>query len=325
MKNTLHSALAVLAGLATLAAAPAPAADKYPDRPIRMVVPFPPGAASDFLARTVGQKLGELYGQQVVVDNRPGAGGIVGSTILAKAAPDGYTLGVIGQPHIVNALLHKDSAYRPLEDIATITLLAVLPNVVVVAPNLQVNSLADLVALAKAKPGQLNFGSAGVGSSSHLAGELFKAATGVNVVHVPFKLLSDVFTEMLAGRVHYYVFPLPAVMPMLRDGKLRPIAVATAKRASSLPDVPTSAESGVPAYISESWFGAVAPAKTQRSTINKLNADIVGILRTQDTRDRFQRQGADPVFGTPEEFQSLMKSEYTRFQKLVQDAGIKVQ
>jgi tripartite-type tricarboxylate transporter receptor subunit TctC len=323
MKIALHSALAVIAGLAVTAAVSA--AEKYPDRPIRMVVPFPPGAASDFLARTVGQKLGELYGQQVVVDNRPGAGGIIGSTIIAKAAPDGYTLGVIGQPHIVNALLQKDSAYRPIEDVATITLLAVLPNVVVVSPSLQVKTLADLVALAKAKPGQLNFGSAGVGSSSHLAGELFKSATGVNVVHVPFKQLSDVFTEMLAGRVHYYVFPLPAVMPMLRDGKLRPIAVATAKRAVSLPDVPTSAESGVPAYISESWFGAVAPAKTPRTIVNKLNADMVNILKGQDTRERFQRQGAEPVYGTPEEFQALMKSEYARFQKLVRDAGIKAQ
>jgi tripartite-type tricarboxylate transporter receptor subunit TctC len=323
MKIALHSALAVIAGLTVTAAVSA--AEKYPDRPIRMVVPFPPGAASDFLARTVGQKLGELYGQQVVVDNRPGAGGIIGSTIIAKAAPDGYTLGVIGQPHIVNALLQKDSAYRPIEDVATITLLAVLPNVVVVSPSLQVKTLADLVALAKAKPGQLNFGSAGVGSSSHLAGELFKSATGVNVVHVPFKQLSDVFTEMLAGRVHYYVFPLPAVMPMLRDGKLRPIAVATAKRAVSLPDVPTSAESGVPAYISESWFGAVAPAKTPRPIIQKLNTDIVGILRQSDTRERFERGGADPVYGSPEEFANLMKTEYARFRKLIEDAGIKMQ
>jgi tripartite-type tricarboxylate transporter receptor subunit TctC len=315
----------LVAAPAALAAAPADPAAGYPSRPIRMVVPFPPGAASDFLARTVGQKLGELYGQQIVVDNRPGAGGIVGSTILSKAAPDGYTLGVIGQPHIVNMLLQPEQAYRPIEDVATITLLAVLPNVVVVAPNLPVNSLADLVALAKAKPGQLNFGSAGVGSSSHLAGELFKSATGVNVVHVPFKQLSDVFTEMIAGRVHYYVFPLPAVMPMLRDGKLRPIAVATAKRTPSLPDLPTSAESGVAAYLSESWFGAVAPAKTSRTIVDKLNADIVNILKAQDTRERFQRQGAEPVYGTPEEFQALMKSEYARFQKLVRDAGIKAQ
>ncbi len=322
-KTALHTALGIIAGFA--AAAPVAVAQKYPDRPIRMVVPFPPGAASDFLARTVGQKLGELYGQQVVVDNRPGAGGVIGSTIIAKASPDGYTLGVIGQPHIVNALLHKDSAYRPIEDVATITLLAVLPNVVVVSPSLQVKTLADLVALAKAKPGYLNFGSAGVGSSSHLAGELFKAATGVNVVHVPFKQLSDAFTEMLAGRVHYYIFPLPAVMPMLRDGKLRPIAVATARRAVSLPDVPTSAESGVPAYISESWFGAVAPAKTPRPIIQKLNTDIVGILKQPDTRERFERGGADPVYGSPEEFGNLMKSEYARFEKLFREAGIKMQ
>jgi tripartite-type tricarboxylate transporter receptor subunit TctC len=300
-------------------------ADRYPARPLRMVVPFPPGAASDFLARAVGQKLNELYGQQVVIDNRPGAGGIVGSTLIAKGAADGYTLGMVGQPHLINALLQKNPPYRALEDVNCVAEVASLPNVLVIAPNLPVKSVADLIALAKAKPGQLNFGSAGIGASSHIAGEAFKAAAGIDVVHVPFKLLSDVFSEMLAGRVHMYLFPLPAVMPMLKDGKLRPLAVGTAKRTPSLPDIPTIAESGLPGFQSESWFGVVAPAATPRPIIMQLNRDIVKILQTSEMGERFLRQGAEPVTGSPEQFQKLMQSEFAKFQKLVKDAGISSQ
>ena len=300
-------------------------AERYPTKPVRMVVPFPPGAASDFLARAVGQKLYELYAEQVVIDNRPGAGGIVGSTLIAKGVADGYTLGMVGQPHLINALLQKNPPYRALEDIAAVTEVASLPNVLVIAPNLPVKSVADLIAMAKAKPGQLNFGSAGIGASSHIAGEAFKAAAGIDVVHVPFKMLSDVFSEMLAGRVQMYVFPLPAVMPMLKDGKLRPLAVGTAKRTPSLPDIPTISESGLPGYQSESWFGVVAPAATPRHIILQLNRDIVKILQTPDMAERFLRQGADPVYGTPEQFQKLLQSEYVKYQKLVKDAGISTQ
>jgi len=308
-----------------LVAGAALAQDKYPNKPIRMVVPFPPGSASDFLARSVGQKLNELYGQQVVIDNRAGAGGIVGSTLISKGVPDGYTLGMIGQPHLVNALLQKKPPYRALEDIVAISEVASLPNVLVITPGLPVKSVGDLIALAKAKPGQLNFGSAGIGSSSHIAGEAFKAAAGIDVVHVPFKLLSDVFTEMIAGRVQMYIFPLPAVMPMLRDGKLRPLAVGTAKRTPSLPDVPTIAESGLPGFQTESWFGVVAPAKTSRNIVKQLNKDITDILKTADTHERFLRQGAEAVGGTPEQFQALLQAEFVKYQKLVKDVGISAQ
>jgi tripartite-type tricarboxylate transporter receptor subunit TctC len=308
-----------------LVAGAALAQDKYPNKPIRMVVPFPPGSASDFLARSVGQKLNELYGQQVVIDNRAGAGGIVGSTLISKGVPDGYTLGMIGQPHLVNALLQKKPPYRALEDIVAISEVASLPNVLVITPGLPVKSVGDLIALAKAKPGQLNFGSAGIGSSSHIAGEAFKAAAGIDVVHVPFKLLSDVFTEMIAGRVQMYIFPLPAVMPMLRDGKLRPLAVGTAKRTPSLPDVPTIAESGLPGFQTESWFGVVAPAKTSRSMVKPLNKDITDILKTADTHERFLRQGAEAAGGTPEQFQALLQAEFVKYQKLVKDVGISAQ
>jgi len=301
------------------------AQNKYPEKPIRMIVPFPPGSASDFLARTVGQKLNEQYGQQVVIDNRPGAGGVVGSTMITKAVPDGYTLGLIGQPYLINAILQKDAPYRALEDVATIAQVAALANVLVIAPNLPVKTTAELIALAKAKPGELNFGSAGIGASSHIAGEAFKAAAGINVVHVPFKLLSDVFTEMISGRVHMYIFPLPAVMPMLKDGKLHVLAVGTAQRVPSLPGVSTIAESGLPGFQSLSWFGVVAPSKISRAIVQQLNKDIIAILQQPDTKERFMRQGAEAVITTPEDFQKLMQSEYAKYQKLVKDAGISAQ
>ncbi len=301
------------------------AQNKYPEKPIRMIVPFPPGSASDFLARTVGQKLNEQYGQQVVIDNRPGAGGVVGSTMITKAVPDGYTLGLIGQPYLINAILQKDAPYRALEDVATIAQVAALANVLVIAPNLPIKTTAELIALAKAKPGELNFGSAGIGASSHIAGEAFKAAAGINVVHVPFKLLSDVFTEMISGRVHMYIFPLPAVMPMLKDGKLHVLAVGTAQRVPSLPGVSTIAESGLPGFQSLSWFGVVAPSKISRAIVQQLNKDIVAILQQPDTKERFLRQGAEAVITTPEDFQKLMQSEYAKYQKLVKDAGISAQ
>jgi len=321
----MRTRLLGVVALAVCALPQAHAQEAYPTRPIRMIVPFPPSAASDFLARTVGQRLGERYGQQVVIDNRPGAGGLVGSTLIARAAPDGYTIGMIGQPHLVNPLLHKDASYRALADTTAVIEVAALPNVLVVTPALPAKSVADLIALAKAKPGALNFGSAGIGSSSHVAAEAFKAAAGIDVVHIPFKLLSDVFTEMVAGRVQFYVFPLPATMPMLREGKLRAMAVGTPKRTPSLPDVPTIGESGLAGFVTESWFGVVGPAKMPRAIVVKLNRDINDILNTADTRERFLRQGAEAAGGTPEAFQKLLQMEYLRYQKLVKDAGISTQ
>lgn len=314
-----------IAMLAALLATAATAQTTYPDKPIRMIVPFPPGSASDFLARTVGQKLNEKYGQQVVIDNRPGAGGVVGSGMIAKAVPDGYTLGMIGQPFLINAILQKDAPYRALEDVATVAQVAYLANVLVVTPGIGVKSTAELIAMAKAKPGELNFGSAGIGASSHIAGEAFKSAAGINVVHVPFKLLSDVFTEMVAGRVHIYMFPLPAVMPMLKDGKLQVLAVGTTQRVASLPGVPTIAKSGLPGFQSQSWFGVVGPVRMPKPVVQRLNKDIVAILQQADTKERFLRQGADAVLTTPEDFQKLMQTEFAKYQKLVKDAGISAQ
>jgi len=301
------------------------AADTYPTRPLRMVVPFPPGAASDFFARTLGQKLAEMYSQQVVVDNRPGAGGVVGSVIVASAPADGYTLALIGTPHVVNSLLSGKGQYRAIEDFTAITQVTSLPNVVVVAPAVPAHTLKELIALAKAKPGQLNFGSAGVGSLSHMAGELFKSSAGIDAVHVPFKLLSDASSALMSGSVQYYIFPVAAATPLLEGGRLRALAVTTKKRLEGLPNVPTTAEAGLPNYTFEGWFGLAGPAKMPRNIVAKLNADVIKVLRQPDTKEKFLRQGAETVYGTPQEFEKLMKDEYARFEGVVRQSNLKIQ
>jgi tripartite-type tricarboxylate transporter receptor subunit TctC len=206
-----------------------------------------------------------------------------------------------------------------------VTLVAIIPNVIVLGNGVPAANVTELIALAKAKPGQLNFGSAGVGSSSHLAGEMLVGAAGIKAVHVPFKTIGDIFAEMIAGRVHFYVFPMPAVMPMLKEGRLKPLAVATKKRAPALPNVPTTAEAGFGQYLSESWFGVVTPAGVSKQLIGKLNADITKMLQEPATRDRFQQQGAESSPSTPEQFYALQKEEYERLGKLIKDLGIKVQ
>lgn len=314
----------IVAGI-VLAAANAYAAESFPTKPIRVVVPFPPGAASDFLARVVGQRLSEAYGQQVVIDNRPGAGGFIGSQIIGKSNPDGYTIGLVGQPHLTNVLLREKKPYDPFRDFSSISLVASIPNVVVLGNGVAAANLGELIALAKSRPGALNFGSAGVGSSSHLAAELFISAAGIKVAHVPFKSLSDVFSEMLAGRIHFYVFPLSAAMPMLKDGRLRALAVATPKRAYALPNVPTTAEAGWPQFQSDSWFGFIAPGAVPKKIIARLNTSVVKILDQQDVREQFLKGGSEPASGPPEHFLKLQRSEYARIGKLVQDLGIKVQ
>lgn len=311
--------------LAFLLSAPAWTAEQYPTKPIRLVVPFPPGAASDFLARVLGQQLGELYGQQVVIDNRPGAGGLIGSQIVGKANPDGYTVGMVGQPHLSNVLIRQTPPYDPLKDFDAVGLVAVLPNVVVVGNSVPAKNLSELIALAKSKPGQLNFGSAGTGSSSHLAGEMFIAAAGIKAVHVPFKLFSDVFAEMIQGRVQFYVFPLPAAMPMLKDTRLKAVAVGTPARAAALPGVPTAREAGMSNYASESWFGLVGPAGMPKAAVARLNADMVKTLQRPDIRKRFEAQGAEARPGGAGEFQKLQRDEYPRLAKLIKELGIKVQ
>ena len=311
----IGAVLALLSGLAV--------AQDYPNRPVRMVVPFPPGAASDFLARVLGQKLGESWGQQIVVDNRPGAGGLIGGTVVAKASPDGYTIALIGQPHLTAALLSKQPPWDSLKDFSHIGLVASMPNVITVGPGMQVNSLSELINQVKAKPGYFNVGSAGMGSSSHLAAEMFNAAAGLKSVHVPFKLLGDIIAEMYGGRIHYYLFPLPAVMPVLREGKIRALATGGRARAVAIPQVPTMSEAGLAGFVSETYFGLLGPAGLPKKIIARINADTVKQLGTEDLKARFQNGGADAASSTPEGFYKIQQAEQERVKKIIKDIGLK--
>lgn len=312
-------------GVAAAALCTAAAAQTYPTKAIRLVIPFSTGAASDFLGRTVGQKLGERYGQQVVNDNRPGAGGVMGSTIVAKSAPDGYTLMVLAPPHLVNALIHQAPQYRAVEDYTAISQIATLPNMLVVPTQYSAKTVKDQVALAKAKPGSLNFGSAGVGSLSHLGGALFVSAAGIDAVHVPFKLFSDALGELFAARVHFYVSPITAVLPHARDGKLRALAVTSASRVPTAQEVPTMTEAGLPAAQLETWFGIAGPAGMSRAIVDQLNRDLAAVLQDADTRSRIERQGATPAPGSPEQLSATLKNDFVRFRKIIADAGLKPQ
>ncbi|MGH8660188.1 MAG: Bug family tripartite tricarboxylate transporter substrate binding protein [Burkholderiales bacterium] len=322
---SLRRNLTLVAGFlvaGVLIAGPLSAQD-FPARPLRMVVPFPPGAASDFLARVLGQKLTDAWGQQIVVDNRPGAGGLIGGTVVARASPDGYTIALIGQPHLTAALLSKQPPWDPLKDFSHIGLVASMPNVLTVGPGLQVNTLSDLIAQVRAKPGYYNVGSAGMGSSSHLAAEMFNAAAGLKSVHVPFKLIGDIIAEMYGGRIHYYLFPLPAVMPVLKEGKIRPIATGGRARAVALPQVPTMSEAGLPGFVSETYFGLLGPAGVPKKVIVRINAETVKQLKTDDLKTRFQNGGADAASSTPEEFYRIQQAEQARVKTIIQDIGLK--
>ncbi len=312
--SSVCAALALVTGVA--------AAQDYPARPVRMVVPFPAGSASDFLARVLGQKLTEGWGQQVVVDNRPGAGGLIGGTVVARASPDGYTIALVGQPHVTAFLLSKEPPWDPLKDFAHIGLVASMPNVLTVGPGLPVNSLSELMTQVKAKPGYYNVGSAGIGSSSHLAAEMFNAAAGLKAVHVPFKLISDIYAEMYGGRLHYYLFPLPAVMPALRDGKIKAIATGGRARAVAIPQVPTMSEAGLPGFVSETYFGLLGPIALPKKLVAQINAVTVKQLNSEDVKTRFQNGGADAASSTPEGFYKIQQAELERVRKVIKDIGI---
>ena len=315
---------AVLSMAFALAGA-AHAQDRWPTKPIRMVVPFTPGAASDVLGRILAQRLSEIYGQQVVIDNRPGAGGLIGSDLVRHAAPDGYTLAMVGQPHLSNALMREDKPYDPLKDYTAISFVASTANVLVLGKGIEVKTIPELIALAKAKPGQLNYGSAGVGSSSHLAGALFASKANINVVHVPFRIGADSRSALIAGTIHYYVYPAPAIMGMIKAGQLRALAVASPKRADALPEVPTTAEAGFAAYQSESWFGLIAPRALPKTLVTRINADTVKVLKEPATQEKILQQGAQAGFGPPEHFAKMQRDEYTELAALIKQIGMKVQ
>ncbi len=319
-------AVARLAVTASVFFAASAIAAGYPERPVRMIVPASPGSGMDFFGRTVAQSLSEEYKQQVIADNRAGAGGLIGAATVAAATPDGYTIGMASTSTIISPLLQVKPPYRPIEDFTPVALLASITSVLVVAPGVQAKTVQEFIAMAKARPGQLNYASIGSGTAAHLTAEIFNRAAGIDAVHVPFKIVADIYTEMLANRVHYLVFVSPASIPMLRDGKMRALAVTSAKRNAALPDTPTVIEAGLPGAEVDTMFGVLAPAGLPKAVVAKLHADIVKILRLPETRERFARQGGEPaVDTTPELFAKQLRAEYERYRKLLPAIGLKPQ
>jgi tripartite-type tricarboxylate transporter receptor subunit TctC len=297
----------------------------YPVKTIRLIVPFPPGGGSDTMGRIVGQKLGERLGQQVVVDNRPGAGGSIGADAVAKAAPDGYTLllgsaSEIAQYPNVNTRL----PYNPERDYAPITLVGNVPLLLVVHPSLPVRTVRDVVALAQKKPGDVTFSSAGNGSTTHLAVELLNLMTSVKMTHVPYKGSVPAVTDLVAGNVQLGIPTMPAALPFVRSGRLKAIAVSTAKRSSALADVPTVAESGVRGYEATLWTGVLAPAATPPAIVRRLHGELVKTVALEDVKDALAKQGAEPAVSTPEEFSAFVRSELAKWSKVVKAADIRL-
>ena len=318
--------VAMLAGLLCLDGAGSARAQDYPSKPVRFVVPFAPGGTTDVLARLVGEKLSASLGQQFVIDNKPGAGGNIGTAQVAKAEPDGYTIlmGTVGT-HAINASIYPSLPYDPVGDFAPVTLVATVPNVLVVNPELPAGSVAELIALAKEKPGELNFASSGNGTSIHLSGELFKSMTGVDIVHVPYKGSGPAMVDLLGGQVQMMFDNLPSSAPQIAAGKLRPLGVTSKERSPTLPDLPTIAEAGVPGYEALSWFGVLAPAGTPDAIVATLQAEIAGVLADPAMRQRFAELGAVPVGGTPAEFATLIGTETAKWAEVVKNAGIKLE
>jgi len=312
--------------LAALAPAQWAVAQSYPTKPIRWIVTYPPGGPTDVVARAIGAKLTEAWGQQIIIDNRAGAGGMIGTELGARAAPDGYTL-LFGTSAgmTINPALQSKLPYDPVKDFAPVSLLVINPQLLVLNPTVPANSVKELVALAKAKPGQLNYASVGQGSPNHLGMELLKALTGTNIVHVPYKGTGPAITDLLGGQVQLMFNSMPTVLPLVRSGKLRALAVGSTQRISAIADIPTVAESGVPGFENVTWYGMFAPAKTPREIVNKLNAQVVRILAEPDMAQRLSSQGAEPRSSTPDELAKFMRVEFERWAKVIKSAGVKVE
>jgi tripartite-type tricarboxylate transporter receptor subunit TctC len=317
MKKLLVALLCAFAGAAW--------AQAYPAKPIRIIVPFTPGSATDIMARIVGERLNNAWGQPVVVENKPGAGGTIGIRETARAEADGYTLAVVSSGHAVNHVLYKDLGYDTLKDLSTVAMLGSLPSVLIVPPSLGIGSVKELVAMLKAKPGQYNYATAGVGSGAHVGIEKFNNATGVKAVHVPLKGTPPILAETMAGRVEYAMVPAVSGMGPVRDGKVKPLAVTTSKRVAALPDVPTLGEAGFPDGESTFWLALLAPAKTPREVVSKVNAEVSRALKSQDVVARLDKLGTEPMLMSPAEADAFIRSEYEVLGKVMRDAGLKPQ
>jgi tripartite-type tricarboxylate transporter receptor subunit TctC len=316
----------VVATAIAVAGWPASAQQTYPTRPVRMISPFAAGGGNDILCRTVAQKLTENLKQQVVVENRPGANGIIGTEAAARAAPDGYTIVLIPSGHAVNASLYRDKLpYDSIKDFTPITLVGSSPLVLAVHPSLPAKNVRELIALAKARPGQLTYASAGVGASGHLAGALFETLTGARMVHIPYKGMAIAASDLVGGQVSMTFGTSLSVVPHVRSGRLRALATTGAQRSPALPDLPTVAEAGVPGYEASLWYAFVGPARLPPEIVHRLNAEIVAVLRLPDVRERLASQGVDTQSSTPEELGRLMTADLKRWADVVQRAGVRVE
>lgn len=300
-------------------------AQDYPVRSVRIVVAYSPGGGTDLLSRILARKLGESWGQSVIVDNRPGAGGILGTEIVARAAPDGYTLGTIPSTHAINPSLFRKLPYDPIKDFVMVNMLATSPNILAAHPSLPVRTTRDLVALARKRPGELAFASAGVGSTTHLAGEYFKRMAKIDVLHVPYKGSGQAEIDLAGGQVHYMVDSLPAALPNVRAGKTRALATTGRKRFPELPEVPTVMESGLAGYESISWWGIVGPAGLPAAVTGKLQKEIARVMSLPDVKELILRQGAESWTIGPQEFLDFVKQETGLYARIIREAGIKVE
>jgi tripartite-type tricarboxylate transporter receptor subunit TctC len=299
------------------------AQDAYPSKPIRLILPFPPGGGTDILGRLVAERLGARLGQPVVIDNRGGAGGNLGAEAAAHSAPDGYTLLLAATTLAISPSLYKKLAYDPVKDLAPIGLVATVPNVMITHPSVPAKTLQEFIALAKTRPGELNFGSGGNGTSNHLGGELFNMVAGVKLVHIPYKGVNLAMNDAMAGNIQLVVIGIPAAAPQIKSGKLRALAVIAPQRSAALPDVPTVAEAGLTNFDVTTWYGLLAPAATPRPIIARLNAELVRVMQAPDLKERLAGMGTDPLTSTPEEFGAYIGQEIAKWGEVVRKAGLR--
>ncbi len=312
-------ALALLVGVMAFAAD----AQTYPTKAVRLVVPFAAGGSTDIIGRTLAQKLNELWGQPVIVDNRAGGSTVIGTEIVAKAPPDGHTLLITPAPFTIVPSLATKLPYDPHKDFEPVTLINTTPLVIVVHPGVPAKSIKDLIALAKAKPGALNFGSSGTGGSNHLAGELFNAMAGVKMVHVPYKGNAPALTDLVGGHVDLVFNGLTSALPLIKSGKLRPLGMTSLKRAGALPDVPTVDEQGLTGFQAVAWNGLNAPGRTPKDIVAKLNADVLKVIRSPELMDKLRAEGSDPVGSSIEQYAAFLREEIVKWAKVIKLANIK--
>ena len=309
--------------LLVLLGSPAFAQDTWPTKPLRLILPFPPGGGTDILGRLIAERLSAGLGQAVIAENRGGAGGNVGAEAAARSAPDGYTIVLVAPSLAISPSLYSKINYDPVKDFAPISLVATVPNVMVTQPALPAQNLIEFIQYAKAKPGELNFGSGGAGTSNHLAGELFNLVTGVKLVHVPYKGVNLAMQDVLGGNVHLVFIGIPAAAPHIKSGKLRALAVVAPRRSAALPEVPTVAEAGLQNFEVTTWYGILAPAGTPRPIVNRLNAELLKILHAPELQEKLAATGTDPLTSTPDEFADYIKREMAKWADVIKRAGVK--